>query len=141
MLTRSHIPALCSVFALLFGGCDQRKTAEAQFVGSWHSSACIDCTFDLTFFPDHTFISSGESLGRYWINGVGKWYLDYKRIFLRRKDADEHALIILKVADVTPDELKISHGDWVETYKRVKTMTREEIQNMAEKPVEYSATP
>ncbi len=135
------LPLMTIACVLLMSSCDGRKAAEAQFIGSWHSSACIDCTFDLTFYPDHTFISSGESMGRYWINDTGKWYLDYKRIFLRRKDADEHALLIMNVADVTPGELKISHADWVQTYTRIGAMTREEIQKKTREEVEYTITP
>jgi hypothetical protein len=95
----------------------------------------MDSSFYLTFYADHTFISSGESLGEYIIFDTGKWYLDYKRIFLRRKDADEHALVIMAIADVTPNELKISHKNFIGPYERVKTLTREEIQEMVSKRV------
>ena len=132
--------SLASLFVT--AGCDrQRDAAEAQIIGTWHGAACIDCTVDLTLYPNHTFISSGWSLGKYWVNDTGKWYLDYKRIFLRRKGADEHALVIMTIADVTPEELKIQHDDWVETYRRGKTMTPEEIQREASKPVEHTITP
>ena len=110
-----------------------RGPGQGILYGTWHSSACIDCSFDLTLYPDHTFISSGESLGRYWINDTGTWYADLNSIFLRRRDADERALVIMKLVDVTDKELKITHGDWVETWTRGKTMTREQIQNMVGK--------
>jgi hypothetical protein len=98
----------------------------------------MDSSENLTFLPDKSFIQSGVSLGEYTIFGTGKWYVDYKRILVRYKplvsapdDSGEERLIIINVADVTSDELKISHKDWVETYRRVKTLTREEIQSMA----------
>lgn len=119
---------------LVTSGCDQRRVAEAQFIGTWHSAACIDCTIDYTFYPDHTFIMSGESLGRYWLNDKGRWLLDYKRILLRLKDREESQLIILNINDVTPDELKISHADGIETLKRIKTLTREDIQRLTDAP-------
>jgi hypothetical protein len=125
---------------LLFAGCGNRREAEAQFLGTW-SRASMDSTTDLTFNSDHTFIQSGESLGEYTVFGSGKWYLDYKKIFIRFDHRDEGALVILYIADVTPEELKITHKDWVETYKRVKTLTREEVQRMAGKRVEYTTTP
>ena len=125
---------------LLTGGCDQRKAAEAQFLGTW-SHTNFDSTADLSFYPDHTFILSGESLGEYTVYDSGTWHLDYKRIFLRRKDRDESALVIMNVSDVTPDELKISHSDHVETYKREKTLTPAEIQSMLGKRVDYSTRP
>jgi hypothetical protein len=140
--------ALLVCAGLLLSGCSNRRAAEAQFLGTWSRVNNMDSTADLTFFPDHTFISSGESLGEYTIFGTGKWYLDYKRILLREKplvsapdDSGEAKLYIINIADVTPDELKISHKDWIERYRRVKTMTRDEIQSMAGKRVEYSTTP
>ncbi len=128
----------CSV--LLIGGCSDRRRAEAQFFGTW-SRANMDSTADLTFYPDHTFILSGESLGEYTVFDRGKWYLDYNRIFLRRKDRDEGALVIMNISDVTPDELKISHPDWIETYQRIPTKTPEEIESMVGKRVDYTTTP
>jgi hypothetical protein len=120
---------------LLLASCSTRDAAEAQFLGTW-SRTSMDSTTDLTFNRDHTFIQSGESLGEYTVFGSGKWYLDYKKIFIRFDHRDEGALVILYIADVTPEELKISHKDWVETYTRVKTLTREEIQQMVGKRAE-----
>ncbi len=135
----THLGLLaCSV--LLFASCSDRRTAEAQFLGTW-SRTNMDSTADLSFYPDHTFILSGESLGTYTIYDRGTWYLDYKRIFLRRINRDENALVILNVSDVTPDQLAISHSDGVETYKRDKSMTPAQIQGMIGKRVEYTTTP
>src|ERR1017187_2748817 len=125
---------------LVMSGCDQRKGAEAQFIGTWQSTSCVDCTNDYTFYPDHTFIMSGESLGRYWLNDTGKWFLDYKRILLRRNNRKEPALVILNIHDVTPDEVKISHADRIGTLKRIKTLTREEIQRMVDGATRVSIT-
>jgi hypothetical protein len=111
-----------------------RGPGQEILYGTWHSGACIDCTMDLTFFPNHTFISSGESMGRYWVDDTGTWYVDFNRILLRRRDVDEHPLVVLKLADVTDTELKIAYGDRIMTYTRDKTMTREEIYRMADKP-------
>jgi hypothetical protein len=136
---------VCS--ALLFAGCGNRHAAEAQFLGTW-SRANMDSTADLTFSSDHTFIQSGESLGEYTVFGTGKWYLDYRRILVRYKpvisapdDSGEERLIIINITDVTPDELKISHKDWVEAYRRVRTLTREEIHQKAGRRVEHAVTP
>jgi|GEM_PF-5355716 len=125
--------------ALAFASCSNRRAAEAQFLGTW-SRPNMDSTSDLTFNPDHTFISSGISLGEYTVFDTGKWHLDYKRIFIRFDNRDEGALVILNIADVTPDELKISHKDSVETYRRVRTLTREEIQQKIAKHVKYTPT-
>ena len=133
---------------LLVASCSDRRAAEAQFLGTWTRVNNMDSTADLTFFRDHTFISSGESVGEYTIFGTGKWYLDYKRILLHMKplisapgDSGEDKLFIINVAEVTPNELKISHKGFIESYKRVKTMTREEIQSMAGNRVEYTTAP
>jgi len=125
---------------LLFASCSNREAAEAQFLGTWSRVNNMDSTADLTFFADHTFISSGESMGEYTIYDTGKWYLDYKRIFLRLNNRDEGALIILNISDVTTDELKIALKGWIETYKRVKTLTLEEIQQKVGKRVDYTIT-
>jgi hypothetical protein len=121
---------------LLLASCDNRREAEAQFLGTWRRINNMDSSFYLTFYPNHTFISSGESLGEYTVFDTGKWYLDYKRIFLRFNNRDENGLLIMNVADVTPQELKISHKDFIEPYERVKTLTREKIQEMVSKHTE-----
>src|SRR5438477_13136760 len=110
MLKRIGSLALLACEFLLLANCSNRRAAEAQFLGTWTQSN-MDSTEDLTFYPDHTFISSGESLGEYTIFSTGKWYLDYKRIFLHLNNRDEHPLVIMNVADVTPEKLKISHKD------------------------------
>ena len=142
LIVGSVVLALVSFGALIYGyERYYRGPGQAVLYGTWHSSACIDCTFDLTLYPDHTFISSGESLGRYWIHDTGTWYADFNRIFLSRRDVDEHApLVIMKLAGVTDNELKITNGDWVQTWTRGKTMTREEIQSMVGK-ADYTSTP
>ncbi len=140
MLRHARTSSFVIACLLLVSGCNQRKAAEAQFLGTW-SRANFDSTADLSFYPDHTFILSGESLGEYTVFDRGTWHLDYKRIFLRRKDRDESALVIMNVSDVTSDELKISHADYVETYKREKAMTPEEIQSRVGKRVQYTTTP
>jgi hypothetical protein len=140
-MLRQFAYASLLVSSVLFVSCSNRHVAEAQFLGTWSRVNNMDSTADLTFFPDHTFIMSGESLGEYTVFDTGKWYLDYKRIFLRLKDRDEGALVILNIADVTSNELTISHQDWIEVYRRAKTMTRAEIQDMAGKRVEHTTTP
>lgn len=141
LIVVSAVMALAAFSALVYGyERYYRGPGQEVLYGTWHSSACIDCTFDLTLFPNHTFISSGESMGRYGINDTGTWYADFNRIFLQRRDADEHALVIMKLSDVTGKELKISHSDWVETWTRGKTMTREEIERMVGK-ADYTSTP
>lgn len=141
LIVGSAVLALALSAALIYGyERYYRGPGQEILYGTWHSSACIDCSFDLTLYPDHTFISSGESLGRYWVNDTGTWYADFNSIFLRRRDADERALVIMKLSDVTDKELKITHGDWVETWTRGKTMTREEIQSMVGK-ADYTSTP
>jgi hypothetical protein len=132
----ASIGLLCGV--LLVTSCGNRREAEAQFLGTWRRVNNMDSSFYLTFYPDHTVISSGESLGEYTVFDTGKWYLDYKRIFLRFDNRDENGLLIMNVADVTPQELKISHEDFIEPYERVKTLTREEIQEMASKRAEQT---
>ena len=134
LIVSSVVFGLASVGALIYAyERYYRGPGQEILYGTWHSSNCIDCTFDLTLYPDHTFISSGESMGRYWINDKGTWYADFNRIFLRRRDADEHALAIMKLADITEDKLKIAVDDGTMTYSRIKTMTREEIQSMADR--------
>jgi hypothetical protein len=39
----------------------------------------------------------------------------------------------MKLVDITDKELKITHGEWVQTWTRGKAMTREQIQNMVGK--------
>ena len=96
--------ALLVCSELLFASCSNRHAAEAQFLGTWSRVNNMDSTADLTFFPDHTFISSGESLGEYVVFGTGKWYLDYNRILLREKpmfsapdDSGEERLYIINI--------------------------------------------
>ncbi len=141
LIVGSAVMALAACGALVFAyERYYRGPGQEILYGTWHGSACIDCTVDLTLYPDHTFISSGESLGQYWINDTGTWYADFNTIFLRRRDADEQALVLMKLVDVTDKELKITHGDWVETWRRGKTMTREQIQNMVGK-ADYTYPP
>jgi hypothetical protein len=135
----AYLVLLASSALLLLEGCSDRRAAEAQFLGTW-SRASFDSTADLSFYPDHTFILSGESLGQYTVFDRGTWYLDYKRIFLRRKNRDENALIILNVSDVTGDQLSIAQSDHIETYKREKTKTPDEIAAMDGQRVEYTIT-
>src|SRR5436305_10162304 len=129
MLRHARASSLVVGCVLLVSGRNDRNAAEAQFLGTW-SRTNFGSTADLSFYPDHTFLLSGESLGKYTVFDRGTWHLDYKRILLRRKDRDEGALVIMNVSDVTPDELTIRHADCVETYKRTKTMTPQEIQSM-----------
>ena len=110
-----------------------RGPGEEVLYGTWQGSGCIDCSQELTLYPDHTFISSGESLGQYTIYDTGTWYADLNTIFLRRRNADEGALVLMKLADVTDKELKIARNDRVETWTRGKTLTREQIQSMVGK--------
>jgi hypothetical protein len=124
---------------LLLAGCSARRAAEAQFLGTW-SRTNMDSTADLSFYPDHTFILSGESLSEYTVFDRGTWYLDDKRIFLHRNNRDENALIILNVSDVTADQLSIAHADHVETYKHEKAKSREEIAAMDGHQVDYTIT-
>ena len=111
-----------------------RGPGQEVLYGTWHGSGCLDCSNELTLYPDHTFISSGESLGQYTIYDTGTWYADFNTIFLRRRAADEYPpLVLMKLSDVTEKELKIARGDRVETWTRGKTLTREQIQNMVGK--------
>ena len=119
-----------------------RGPGQEILCGTWHNGDCLDCSFDLTLYPDHTFISSGEGMGRYWINYTGKWYADFNRIFLfpDRRDVDDPALAVLRLAGVTDTELKTTDGKGIMTYRRAKTMTRQEIQSLADK-ADYTYTP
>jgi hypothetical protein len=110
-----------------------RGPGEEVLYGTWQGEGCIDCTQDLTLYPDHTFISSGESLGQYTIYDTGTWYVDFNTIFLRRRNADEGALVLMKLSDVKEKELKIARNDRVETWTRGKTLTREQLQSMVGK--------
>jgi hypothetical protein len=128
MLRPSTTSAFVVACLLVVSGCDQRKTAEAQFIGTWHGTACIDCTFDFTFYPDHTWVDSGDGIGGYMVTERGRWFLDYKRILIRRDAEREPPLLILNVDDVTPNELKVrdSAGTMM-ILTRIKTLTREDI--------------
>ena len=97
--------------------------------GTWHNHDGMDSSEDLTLYPDHTFISSGEGMGRYSIDLTGKWYADFNRILLfpDRRDVDEPSFGVLRLAGVTDKELKITDGKRIATYVRRKTMTREEL--------------
>ena len=132
-----YLAVLACCFAY---GCD-RSGADRQIVGSW-TAPNFDSVSQFNFYADHTFILSGESLGEHVIFDKGTWMFDAKRILVRVKDRDEGKLVILNVVDLTQDELKIRHSDtWVETLKRVKTQTPEEIQTLVGKRVEYTITP
>jgi hypothetical protein len=111
-----------------------RGPGQEILYGTWHFSDCLDCTIDLTLYPDHTFIASSEGMGRYWIDDTGKWYADFNRIFLfGERDIDKPPFAVLKLAGVTDLKLKIASGDGIMTYTRSKMLTREEIQSMVAK--------
>jgi hypothetical protein len=128
--------ALAACCALVYGyERYYRGPGQEILYGSWHNSDGMDYTIDLTLYPDHTFIFSGEGMGRYHIDGNGKWYADFNRIifFPDRYDVDQPALGAWRLAGVTDNELKITDGKWVSLFRRIKTMTREEIQSLADK--------
>ncbi len=127
--------ALASFAALIYGyERYYRGPGQEILYGTWHNGDCLDCTSDLTLYPDHTFISSGFGMGRYWINDSGKWYADFNRIFLfGERDFDKPAFAVLRLAGVTDRELQITDGKGFMTYVRQKTMTREEIGSMVAK--------
>jgi hypothetical protein len=134
LIVGSGLLALTLSAALIYGyERYYRGPGEEVLYGTWQGEGCIDCTQDLTLYPDHTFISSGESLGQYTIYDTGTWYADFNTIFLRRRNADEGALVLMKLSDVTEKELKIARNDRVETWTRGKTLTREQIQSMVGK--------
>jgi hypothetical protein len=136
LIVGSVVFGLASFAALIYGyERYSRGPGQEILYGTWHSANCIDCTFDLTFFPDHTFISSGEGMGRYWIDNTGKWYADFNRILLfpDRRDVDEPALGVIKLAGVADNELKVDFAKGIMIYERRKTMTREEIQSLVDK--------
>jgi hypothetical protein len=112
-----------------------RGPGQEILFGTWHNGDCIDCTDDLTLYPNHTFVWSGFGVGRYWIDVTGKWYADFNRLlfFPDRRDVDEPAFGVVRLAGVTDNELKITDGKWTMTYARRKTMTRYEIKSMADK--------
>lgn len=128
--------ALAAFGALIYGyERYYRSPGQEILYGTWHNGDCVDCTDDLTLYADHSFIWSGFGLGRYWIDVTGKWYADFNRLLLfpDRRDVDEPAFGVIRLAGVTDQELRITDGKYVMTYMRQKTMTREEIQSMVDK--------
>jgi hypothetical protein len=112
-----------------------RGPGQEILYGTWHNGDCLDCSVDLTFYPDHTFISSSFGVGRYWIDDTGKWYADFNRIFFfGERDVDKSGFAVRRLAGVTDKELKIAYPQGTMTFTREKTMSREEIQNLVDKP-------
>ncbi len=135
LIVGSVVLALVSFGACIYGyERYYRGPGQEILYGTWHNSDGLDSTIDLTLYSDHTFIDSGEGMGRYWINDTGKWYADFNRIFFfGRRDFDKPPFEVLRLAGVTDNELKTTDGKWVMTFIRKKTLTREELQSMADK--------
>lgn len=89
-----------------------RRPSDSVLVGTWQiEDGCIDCTHLVTLESNHNAVGFGDYMGGEGILDYrGRWYAGGELLVIRYDTPEQSKSIIMRILDITPDEIRVRWG-------------------------------